>query len=188
MKNVDTRVQYTKYKLRTAVLNLLQKKSIDKITVKEVCDEAGINRGTFYLHYESPAALLKDIEKQFFEENKKLFDSFWQAGREQNIIEALFSCIKENSDVFRILMGPHGDPYFASELFNGMREGVLDQWQMEFPHYDRCDLDFIFDYVLLGSTRLILNWLNDSKGLSATQFARRMERLGHHALMAIKEF
>lgn len=100
----------------------------------------------------------------------------------------LFVSIKKNSDVFCILMGPHGDPNFATEVFGSMRELVLDQWQLEFPQYHREDLDFIFDFVLYGSSRLIVNWLQDSRGISASQFARRMERLGHHALMTISDF
>ena len=60
--------------------------------------------------------------------------------------------------------------------------------QIIFPAYSREDLDFVFEYVLVGSTRLILNWLNDSKGLPASQFAKRMEQLGHHVLMAVKDF
>ena len=188
MKKTDTRVQFTKQKLKEAIIGLLQEKSIDKITVRELCDTAGLNRGTFYLHYDTPAMLLKEIEEDFLTQNRKLFESFWQKGREQNIMEALFSYIKENRDIFCILMGPHGNPYFTTDLFDGMRDGILDQWQLEFPAYQKEDLDFIYEYVFLGSTRLILNWLEDSKGLTATQFTKRVERLGHHALMAVKEF
>ncbi|MGM9605361.1 MAG: TetR-like C-terminal domain-containing protein, partial [Faecousia sp.] len=101
---------------------------------------------------------------------------------------ALFASIKMNGDIVCILLGPHGDPNFVSEILDGMRESVLDQWQLEFPHYVRKDLDFVFDYVLMGSTRLILNWLQDSKGIPASQFARQIERLGHHALLAIGDF
>lgn len=65
MKKVDTRVQYTRRRLRDAILEMLREKSIDKITIKEICEAAGLNRGTFYLHYDCPAALLSDIENQF---------------------------------------------------------------------------------------------------------------------------
>lgn len=190
MKKVDTRIQFTKMKLREAILELLQDKSINKVTVKDICEKAGLNRGTFYLHYDSPAGLLKDIENQFLEENTKLFQSFLKRAEneEPNVVEALFASIKANSDIVCILLGPHGDPTFASEILDGMRDGVLDQWQLEFPHYDREDLNFVFDYVLIGSTRLILSWLQDSKGISASQFSKRIERLGYHALLAIKEF
>ena len=160
----------------------------DKVTVKELCDRASLNRGTFYLHYDSPTALLKDIEEQFLVETTALFHSFWQEGREQSIMAALFASIKKNSDIVCLLLGPHGEPSFVSTLSDRMRPGILDQWQLEFPHYARADLDFIYDFVLIGSSRLILNWLQDSKGIPASQFAKRIERLGHHALIAIQEF
>lgn len=188
MKNVDTRVRYTRAILRQSLLELLPEKSIDKITVKELCERSRLNRGTFYLHYDSPAALLREIENDFVEENSRIFASFFQEGREQSIMERLFTCIKENREIFCILMGPHGDPDFANRIFGNMRAGILDQWQLEFPTYSREDLDFIFDFVLIGSTRLILNWLTDNKGIPASVFARRIERLGHHALMAVREF
>jgi len=53
MENLDNRVRYTKTVLQQALLKLLQTKHIDKITIKELCQEAKINRGTFYLHYRS---------------------------------------------------------------------------------------------------------------------------------------
>lgn len=43
-----------------ALLSLLEKKEIDFITVKEICAKAGVNRSTFYLHYESVDDLLQE--------------------------------------------------------------------------------------------------------------------------------
>lgn len=190
MKKVDTRVQFTKMKLREAILELLKDKPIDQVTIKEICDKAVLNRGTFYLHYDSPVGLLRDVENQFLEENAKLLQTFLKRAenRESNIIEALFASIKTNGDLVCILLGPHGDPNFAGEIFDGMRDGILDQWQVEFPAYAREDLDFVFEYVLAGSTRLILNWLHDSRGIPASRFAKQIERLGHYVLLAIRDF
>ena len=41
-----------------ALLFLLEKKDFEFISVKEVCDKAGVNRSTFYLHYENMDDLL----------------------------------------------------------------------------------------------------------------------------------
>ena len=41
-EKTDTRVQFTQHKLREAILELLQEKSIDSISVKEICEEAGL--------------------------------------------------------------------------------------------------------------------------------------------------
>lgn len=46
----DARVRYTCKVIQDAFLDILKEKPISRITVKEVCDKAEINRGTFYKH------------------------------------------------------------------------------------------------------------------------------------------
>lgn len=43
-----------------AFLKLLEKKDLEYITVKEICAAAGVNRSTFYLHYETMGDLLEE--------------------------------------------------------------------------------------------------------------------------------
>ena len=43
-----------------ALLLLLEKKDFEYITVKEICEKAGVNRSTFYLHYETTTDLLRE--------------------------------------------------------------------------------------------------------------------------------
>ena len=73
MKNPDTRVQFTRNALKQALLTLMEEKNVDKITVKELCETAGINRGTFYLHYLD----IYDLYNQMVEETvAKIAGSF----------------------------------------------------------------------------------------------------------------
>ena len=51
----DARVRYTKMRIREAFLQCLRKKPVNKVTVKELCQLAVINRATFYTHV-SPGA------------------------------------------------------------------------------------------------------------------------------------
>ena len=51
MNNQDMRVVKSKKAIRDALFNILAYKPINKITVKEISDAAGINRKTFYAHY-----------------------------------------------------------------------------------------------------------------------------------------
>ncbi len=50
--------QFTKKAIVEAFLDMLNKKPLDKITVKEIVDSCGINRNTFYYHFEDIHALL----------------------------------------------------------------------------------------------------------------------------------
>ena len=50
-KTMDVRVKVTKKMIFEAFLNILKNKPIAKMTVKEICFAAGINRTTFYKYY-----------------------------------------------------------------------------------------------------------------------------------------
>ena len=48
----DRRVNRTKRQIKKALINLLSKKDLSRITVSEITELADIGRGTFYTHYQ----------------------------------------------------------------------------------------------------------------------------------------
>ena len=60
-KKQDRRTRYTRQTIKDTFLELLKQKSFTKITVTEICKNAEINRGTFYLHYYDIHDVLSDI-------------------------------------------------------------------------------------------------------------------------------
>lgn len=63
MKN-DRRIRRTRAAIQSAFLKLIYEKDINKITIKELCEQADINKSTFYLHYQD----IYDLEARFKEE------------------------------------------------------------------------------------------------------------------------
>ena len=61
MKKTESRYFFTAQLMKEALLLLLEKKDIEYITVKEICEKAGVNRSTFYLHYDSIDELFEDV-------------------------------------------------------------------------------------------------------------------------------
>lgn len=51
MNFTDLRIMKTQEQLQNALLELLETKELKAITVKEICDKAGISRNAFYQHY-----------------------------------------------------------------------------------------------------------------------------------------
>jgi transcriptional regulator, tetR family len=47
-----------------ALIQLINEKDYDYITITEICKRAGVNRSTFYLHYETVDDLLKEAIKK----------------------------------------------------------------------------------------------------------------------------
>ena len=66
MKN-DARIRYTKMVIKDSFFQLLKQKPVEKITVKEICEMAQINRATFYRYYENQYDLLSVIENDMFQ-------------------------------------------------------------------------------------------------------------------------
>lgn len=188
MKHPDNRVRYTKMVLQQALLKILKEKSIDKVTVKEICEAAERNRGTFYLHYGTPNDLLREIEEQFIAENMSSFAPYMESGHEISHLANIFRCILENVELCRVIMGKHGNPRFLLRLQEMICGGVIEGWRREFPDYSPSDLNFVYDFLFAGSMRLILNWIEDDRGLSAEDLAERLDRLGHQCQLAIREF
>lgn len=53
----------TAVKMDKALIALLEKKDFEYITIKEVCQTAGVNRSTFYLHYDNTNDLLQETTR-----------------------------------------------------------------------------------------------------------------------------
>ena len=50
-RKMDRRTRYTRQIIRDTLLELMGEKGFSHVTVTEVCKQAELNRGTFYLHY-----------------------------------------------------------------------------------------------------------------------------------------
>ena len=63
----DLRVVRTKEAIRSALKALVCELPYEKVTVKAIADRANINRNTFYLHYETPDDVLREIQAEHSE-------------------------------------------------------------------------------------------------------------------------
>lgn len=87
LRKLDQKANFaTAEKMDKALLTLFEKKDFSYITVKEICEVAGVNRSTFYLHYETIGDLLSEsaeyINKQFMDYMEKDNEAF--IGKLQN--------------------------------------------------------------------------------------------------------
>lgn len=67
MNRSESKYFATAARMDEAFLELLEKKDFAYITVKEICEKAGVNRSTFYLHYETVSDLLVESAQYFID-------------------------------------------------------------------------------------------------------------------------
>ena len=72
----DKRKRKTKSAVCNAVMTLLTKKSLDKISIKEISEEADINRATFYLHFNDAKEVVDYIEEYASNRIKEVLSSY----------------------------------------------------------------------------------------------------------------
>ncbi len=89
----NKRHQATMENIKTAFISLLQDKSLQQISVSDICDSANINRSTFYDNFEDLSALAKDfatdVEHQTSAQPHTTDNFSW-----------IFEYIKANSEIF----------------------------------------------------------------------------------------
>ena len=96
----DARVRYTKMMIQQTFLDLLMQKPISKITVKEICDIAQINRATFYKHYQDTYDLLEQFQSEAIQGLLALIENSSEKSTEQ-ILVSILTIMKENKDMFK---------------------------------------------------------------------------------------
>lgn len=94
MNKNESRYFKSAEKMHTALISLIENKDFELITVKEICAEAGVNRSTFYLHYDNTNDLLRETIEAAY---KDFFSRFSADGPKKIDIED-----KKNEELFLV--------------------------------------------------------------------------------------
>ena len=113
-KKEDLRVKKTKILIKKAFIELAKKTEYQKINVKDLCDNAMINRNTFYLHYQNKDDLVKEMINDTIDKYKTIFmpliANFFIAIHNKNIeefannIRSLLTYLYEDSELYKIIL------------------------------------------------------------------------------------
>jgi len=173
-KKEDRRVRRTKKMLTQALTQLMQKKQVSEITVRELTDLADMNRGTFYLYYKDIFDMLEKIEDGLFEALNAivaLHENDNVTAQTKPILLDLFRFIQENKEICRVLLSPHGDMNFLHRLNEVVREKCLQAWPTLQRQLDEADFDYHYSFVVFGCAGVIRAWVNRGCAETAEQMA-----------------
>jgi len=113
VNETDRRTRYTKKVIREVYIELLSELPSSKITVTEVCRRADINRGTFYLHYESLPCVMEDLENEVYDEIVAfIHGSLADEENRQNLSDDFFIREFQNRKLQKVLF----DSYYTERL------------------------------------------------------------------------
>lgn len=114
----DLRVRRTRKLLQTALMELTIQKGFETVTVKDICEQAMVNRATFYRHYTDKYDLLD----QYMEELYGLLDQSLDEQESDSLdvppagLVQMLEHLRSHADFYRAMLGPHGYPPFAERI------------------------------------------------------------------------
>ncbi len=156
----NQRVRLSKQLLRQSLIKLLGEQPIHKISVREICDQAQVNRSTFYKYYGSQYDLFHDMEDEILTHvNSYLHDEPTTMTGDLSQITNLVAFIGENAELCRIIINHNIDPQFPEALVN---LPTLRQWiDTHFrPEYSKTEMEYVYGLVVNGGFSIIRMWLN----------------------------
>lgn len=178
--NKDKRVIRTKALLIRSISALMKQKNIKDITVKELCEYADINRGTFYLHYKDIYDMLDSIEQELSEKFLQIFQKYNSETNEDfpyPLFLEIFKLVDDNAELFRVLIGPNGDISFIMKIFKLYNIHCL---QSEFnklsPQFSMNQV-YYSNFILYGCVGLIEQWLSRDTKESPEKMAELITKL-----------
>jgi len=179
LMKTDARIRYTKMVIKDSFVKLLKNEPINKITVKEVCAIAEINRATFYKHYYDCFDLLKQIEDEMIEELLR----FVKETRHKNITDVfnkILSTMKENDDLYMTLFSENGDSTFPTRIFNLCYEQIDPP--IEVPSISKSQQEWLYYYMAYGCSGIINHWVNNGMKEDITEISKYVSELSNKLL------
>lgn len=173
MNKNESKYFNTAVKMDKALLELLEKKDFDYITIKEICALAEVNRSTFYLHYENTSDLLKETTQyitdsflSYFSVEKQSISLKFEKSDLKDLVfitpEYIFpylTFIKENQRVFKTSIKQFGSMDFNgvyNKMFKYIFSPILERF--DFPENSR---PYVLKFYLTGITAIVMEWLEN---------------------------
>jgi len=168
--------QTTKKALAASLKKLLEKSTIDKITVKDIVEDCEVNRQTFYYHFQDIYALLEWIflteSAQVIAANKTY--ATWQQGFLQ-----VFHYVEQNRalvvNAYHSISREHLERYLYNIVYKLMIDVVNEQAQgMNVPESDK---KFIADFYKYAFVGLMLEWIRTGMKEAPEEIIDKLSKL-----------
>jgi len=169
-------VNITKRAIQEAFLAVLNEKPLGKITVKDITDRCGINRNTFYYHYQDIPALLEEICQIQVDE---LVNKYPELNSVEECLDAAMQIVMDNKRAVMHIYNSDNRNTYVSSLWRMCEATVTTYFNTAFTD-DRLspeDRQLLIRYHKCECFGLILDWINNGLREDYVEGTRRLCQL-----------
>ncbi len=184
----NQRTRISKILFKNALMDLLNEKgTVNKVSVRELCEKAQLNRSTFYAHYNEPKDLLIELENEILDATQKHLKKI---GEENDVgahkyLLSFLEYIKENDKQFRTLLIDSPDTNFRNKF---MQQSIIQFVENLEIVLDKEYEQYIYSYILNGSTGIILQWIRSSYSTGAEDMCKLLFEINESALTNLNNY
>ena len=154
-KKIDRRILMTKQLLRNALIDLLNEKDIYRISIRELCDRANVNRSTFYKYYGSQFDLMSEMENEAFIAISSKIDT----SDVQKCVTSILVYLEQNIEFSRLLLNSTADHTFLQKLFSesSVKDTIMKALLETFTEPI---LEYMYQFIVSGCCQMVRTWVN----------------------------
>lgn len=175
--NEDLRVIKTIESIKSSFEDLICEKDYEKITVKELCDKARINKKTFYHYYPSLDDLLAELQFEISSAYIKKINKFKLPDEIEKVNRAFFEFSCSQGKVFEKITCSSGSySYIRQKMINRV---TSETWEKSsaFKKLDSFTQSVLLEYINFINVNIYCKWVADSKKVSIEDLIKLSDKL-----------
>ena len=171
MNKNESKYFNTAVRMDEALIALMEKKDFAYITIKEVCEAAGVNRSTFYLHYENMADLLKETTRYIIDKHLAYYSAEtsgislrYETCETSELVfitseylTPYLTFIRENQKLFKVAIRQFDSMNFG-EVYGNMFTHIFNPILGRF-HVPEKERAYVMKFYLTGIFAIVMEWL-----------------------------
>ena len=173
MTRSESKYYATAARMDEAFLKLLEEKDFAYITVKEICEKAGVNRSTFYLHYETVSDLLAESARYIIgklianmpQDTAEFFEKLQTRPLEElhlitpEYLTPYLNSVKEHSRIFRTAV-EHSSVLGMDDVYLALNHHIFTPILDRF-HIPPSEQKYMMPFYIHGLMGIINEWLKE---------------------------
>ena len=168
-------VRNTKRRLYESLMKLVGGKPLSQVTVKELTDDADVNRSTFYFHYQDVNSMVLEMENRFLDDFSVALTALEQ--KSHDFITILVKCLENHMELCQLLLGKNGDIAFVEKMKAMVAQKCSKIWKDAVPELSDMEADAIDSFLIGGVMSTLQSWVLSENRVSAEEIAEILNRL-----------
>lgn len=171
-KKINQKIINTKKSLSKSLIYLLEKNAITEIDVSQLCTYAGVNRTTFYKHYNSLYDLLNELINEFFKKIEILFLKVNVNENTTSKVALLLKYLKQNREFVSVIMNNNTLTTISQRLITLDFIDSLIKTNIQYRKSIYINDNYYIDFIISGWYAVIKRWVNENCALDENTLAR----------------